>query len=582
MKKTTFYLLSLISLVSFTTINAQVGVGTTTPEGALDLNPTVATNFGFNAPRVALTALNIQAPVANPKGAFAIPNGTIVWNTATAGTLPNNVSPGLYYWNGLKWISVAGSPGGLDWSIIGNGGIDGGVTGITGTTATQGTNFIGTYDNTNIDIRTNGLHAARVSSLGEFFIGALETVLPGDLMNGVSEGNATFPWAINGYTNQNGGGVYGSVTGGTTAFAAVQGEYSGTYASSAGVRGINFASVTVPGTSFSSPISGVNGTLPNTAPGTYSQANQFGVNGSSPSNTGRTVGGVIGLNFQSGVYGMLGYRRSNGLAYGALSSTAVGAGLTSKSASTDTSIGMGTQGGFLGAQIKGNQFGLITKGDVIGQYTDGSTVTTKGFAVISKDAKGNKATTYVPTSTTVDVSTKGTGKLVNGYAKISFDKNYSLLTSKDKPVIVTVSPMGETKGVYVTEVTTDGFIVKENGKGNSNASFLWIAIGEKNNADDMKMPAELLTKDFDSNLDSFLTIDEDVKQDQYEKGTSKAMWWNGKNIVFGNDAPDVETNGFKIKPTKAERFDPNVKRVVKENLRKAQIDAAVQAKAAVK
>lgn len=582
MKKTTFYLLSLITLVSFTNMTAQVGVGNTTPAGALDLNPTVATNFGFVPPRVALTALNAQAPVLNPQGGV-IPNGTIVWNTATTGTLPNNVSPGLYYWNGSKWISVAGSPGGLDWSIIGNGGIDGGVTGITGTPATIGTNFLGTYDNTNIDIRTNGSPAARFSSLGEFFIGDIETVLPGDLMNGVSEGNPTFPWAINGYTDQNGGGVYGSVTGGTTAFAAVQGEYSGTYASSAGVRGINFASVTVSGTSFSSPISGVNGTLPNTSPGTYSQTAQFGVNGSVPSNTGRTVGGVIGLNFQNGAYGMLGYRRSNGIGYGSLSSTAAGSGVGAKSSSiTDTSVGMGTQGGFLGAQIRGNQFGLITKGDLIGQYTDGSSVTTKGFAVISKDAKGNKATTYVPTSTTVDVSTKGTGKLVNGYAKISFDKNYSLLTSKDKPVIVTVSPMGETKGVYVTEVTTDGFIVKENGKGNSNASFFWIAIGEKNNADDMKMPAELLTKDFDSNLDSFLTIDEDVKQDQYEKGSSKAMWWDGKNIVFGNDAPDVKTNGFKVEPTKAERLDPNVKRVVKENLRKAQIDAAVQAKAVVK
>lgn len=175
---------------------AQVGVGTTTPEGALDVSSTTS---GFIPPQVALTNLTVAAPVLNPQGG-ALANGTLVWNTNTAGVMPNNVSPGLYYWNGTRWISVAGSPGGLDWSIIGNGGIDG------GTVTTGGTHFLGTYDNTNIDIRTNGVHRARVSNLGEFFIGAYNTVLPGDLMNGV--GNAAFPWAVNGYTNFDGAGTF--------------------------------------------------------------------------------------------------------------------------------------------------------------------------------------------------------------------------------------------------------------------------------------------------------------------------------------------------------------------------------------
>lgn len=165
---------------------AQVGVGTTTPRGALDVSSATS---GFIPPQVALTDLTVAAPVLNPQGG-ALANGTLVWNTNTAGVMPNNVSPGLYYWNGTRWISVAGSPGGLDWSIIGNGGIDGGITGTTTplVAATQGANFLGTYDNTNVDIRTNGLHAARFSRFGEFFIGGLETVLPGDLMNSISEG----------------------------------------------------------------------------------------------------------------------------------------------------------------------------------------------------------------------------------------------------------------------------------------------------------------------------------------------------------------------------------------------------------
>jgi len=503
---------------------AQVGVGTTTPRGALDVSSATS---GFIPPQVALTDLTVAAPVLNPQGG-ALANGTLVWNTNTAGVMPNNVSPGLYYWNGTRWISVAGSPGGLDWSIIGNGGIDG------GTVATGGTHFLGTYDNTNIDIRTNGVHRARVSNLGEFFIGAYNTVLPGDLMNGV--GNATFPWAVNGYTNFNGAGTYGLVQSGTTVFAGVQGEYEGSASEGPGVRGLSNS--TGAGTTLNDANAGVNGQLGTTT------AFAFAIKGQTTGNTARQVGGVMGINNNGGGYGMLGYRRSNGTQYAVLGNAAYQNNTFRTSSNTDilNSIGIGTNGGLLGAHFKGNKYGTITKGERFASYTDGSSISNKGYAVVNTTKNGEKVATFVPTSTTVDVSTKGTGKLVNGTAKIAFDANYSQLTAKDKPVIVTVTPMGETKGVHIAEVTNDGFIVKENGNGTSNASFYWIAIGEKINASELNVPSELLAKDFDANLDSFLTIDEEAKE------TSKAMWWNGNSLEFGKMAPVEAHEGTNIPP----------------------------------
>lgn len=505
-------------------LSAQVGVGTSTPNGALDIN---STTQGMVPPRVALTSTALAAPVVNPAGG-ALVAGTLVWNTNTnTPTIATAVAPGMYYWNGTRWISLAGSPGGLDWSIIGNGGIDG------GTVTTGGTHFLGTYDNTNMDIRTNGLHRARVSALGEFFIGAYNTVLPGDLMNGVSLGNATFPWAINGYTDQDGAATYGLIQGGATAFAGVQGEYEGTNSEGPGVRGLSNS--TGAGTSLNNSNTGVNGQL-----GTTTDF-AFAIKGQTTGNTARTVGGVIGINNNNGTYGMLGYERSNGNNNAVQGSNAyVAAAARLSNNQTSSSIGLAINGGFLGGHLKGNQYGLITKGDLVGQYTDGSSISNKGYAVVNATKDGNKTVTYASTSTTVDVSTKGTGKLVNGSAKISFDRNYSQLTAKDKPVIVTVSPMGETKGVYIAEVTTDGFTVKENGNGTSNASFYWIAIGEKNNSNELNVPAELLARDFDANLDSFLTIDEEAKE------TSKAMWWNGTSLEFGKTAPKEAHEGTNI------------------------------------
>lgn len=548
-----------------------VGINITDPRGALDIN---SATQGMIPPRVALTSTMLEAPVVNPAGGPLVA-GTLVWNTNTAGVIPNNVAPGMYYWDGTRWISLAGSPGGLDWSIIGNGGIDGGVTGVTGVPATTGTHFVGTYDITNFDVRTSGLPAARFSSLGEFFIGAIETVLPGDLMNAVSEGNAIFPWAVNGYTDQNGGGVYGSVTGGNTAFAAVQGEYDGTSNVSAGVRGTNFNSIAADGNAFFDPISGTSGSLPNTAPGTYSRINQYGVYGANQSNTGRIVGGVHGVNFQNGAYGMIGYERSNGANVGVLGNTNYSNAGARTQNGTNASVGVASQGGFLGLHTKGNQYGTITKGEVAGIYSDGVAISNNGFAVIDKDINGNKTATYVPSSITVDVSTKGTGKLVNGYAKIYFDKTYSSITSKERPVIVTVSPMGETNGVYVSEVTNDGFTVKENSNGTSNASFYWIAIGEKIDSNQINVSKDLLKKDFDENLDSFLTIDE-------SSNNSKALWWNGNNLEFGEIAP-VNPSESKamipsLKPEQTQRLDPSVKRVKKSNLRASQIEELKKSK----
>lgn len=208
---------------------SQVGVGTNVPAGALDIT---STTNGIVIPRVILTAKNVAAPVVNPQGG-ALVSGTLVWNTNTAGTIPNNVIPGFYYWDALTsaWIAVGGTNSN-NWTLNGNTGVNG------GNATTAGTNYIGTTDNQNLDIHTNNTYVARFSSLGEFFLGTLSTTLPGDLMNGV--GNASFPFAVNGYTSYNGAGVYGQRQGTAAGiWGSVQGETPTTLAANnSGVAGL--------------------------------------------------------------------------------------------------------------------------------------------------------------------------------------------------------------------------------------------------------------------------------------------------------------------------------------------------------
>lgn len=85
---------------------AQTGIGTTTPDASAKLEVS-ATNKGFLPPRVALTASNVASPITSPA------NGLMVFNTVTAGTSPNQVVPGYYYWDatGLKWVSLSTTVG---------------------------------------------------------------------------------------------------------------------------------------------------------------------------------------------------------------------------------------------------------------------------------------------------------------------------------------------------------------------------------------------------------------------------------------------------------------------------------------
>ncbi|MDE3235649.1 MAG: hypothetical protein KGO81_06825 [Bacteroidota bacterium] len=79
-------------LIAFSSYS-QVGIGTNSPDPSAKLDVT-STNKGFLPPRVALTATNAAGPITNPA------TGLLVYNTATAGTAPNNVVPGYYYNSG--------------------------------------------------------------------------------------------------------------------------------------------------------------------------------------------------------------------------------------------------------------------------------------------------------------------------------------------------------------------------------------------------------------------------------------------------------------------------------------------------
>lgn len=207
MKKNLLIVASVI--ITSLTFGQNVAINSTgaaaNASAALDVD---MANKGILIPRVALTTTTAYAPVTG-----AATTSLMVYNTATAGAGSTAVTPGYYYWDGTQWVRFIGGTDSY-WRV---------GTSVTDVNQNAGTRFIGTTTNQHMDYVTNGIVRGRFSNLGEFFVGTTATALPGDLMNGV--GNATFPWAVNGYTIFNAGAVYGlRQAGAIGTWGAVQGE----------------------------------------------------------------------------------------------------------------------------------------------------------------------------------------------------------------------------------------------------------------------------------------------------------------------------------------------------------------------
>jgi hypothetical protein len=76
---------------------SQIGIGTIYPHPSAEVE-IKSNDKGFLAPRISLIGTNDQQTISSPA------TGLLIYNTATAGNSPNEVTPGYYQFNGQKWI----------------------------------------------------------------------------------------------------------------------------------------------------------------------------------------------------------------------------------------------------------------------------------------------------------------------------------------------------------------------------------------------------------------------------------------------------------------------------------------------
>ena len=250
----------------------------------------------------------------------------------------------------------------------------------------------------------------------------------------------------------------------------------------------------------------------------------FGVTGHSDNDFTRT-GGVLGSITGGTYWSSLGYKNSGGIAYGVYATAvlATGAGRFSQP-QKNFSIGGGFYGGMIGSWSKGNIIGQVSSGTMFASYNSGDEYTT-GKQIELVDTGSQKTAAYTVTSTESIVYKKGKTTLTNGTARVDFDKNYLALLGEIP--VVTITPLGQCNGLFIESIDQNGFTIKELNNGTSNVAISWIAVGDRIDAKQNKLPKAVLEKDFDNNINEVM-FNENNKTE-----TAKAIWFDGTNIQFG-------------------------------------------------
>ncbi len=394
----------------------------------------IAFSFISKAQNVAINGTGI-APVASAMldvssttSGLLIPRMTSAQRIAIAspatGLLVYDTTVGnFYYYNGTVWVLFLNATTG--WSLTGN--------------TVAATDFMGSTNAQPVRFFCNNVERFRINPTdGEIVAGAAATPYSGDMIGAVT--NAVLTFGINGYSAQNGSGIWGEIlAASTTAFSSVQGVYGGSGVGSGVLGNYN-------GTNTSNTRSGVIG---------YCSA--------------PTVATAVG---GAGVYGFnaIGTASQRMGTLGTYSATAYGIG----------AYGIGFGGGIIAGNNDVAVVGWRANNANYSGYFNGNHVIASGTKSGSvPTTKGNQLL-YTTESPEVWFEDLGGGKLINGEVTIQLDELFlqTVVIDEKHPMRVFVQMEGESQEVYITKGQTS-FKVKERNNGTSNAEFSYRVMAKR-------------------------------------------------------------------------------------------------------
>jgi hypothetical protein len=254
-------------------------------------------------------------------------------------------------------------------------------------------------------------------------------------------------------------------------------------------------------------------------------------------------GGVLGADVNGAYWGALGYKSSGSITYGGyFSSYNNGAG---KAGQANTGIGIGAWGDLMGADIHGKVYGIYAEGENYATFSNGPVYKNNIDVHLQENGTNINTALYTYVSTDVSVQTSGYATLSNGKASIAFDPAFEASVSSESPIIVTVTPTGNSNGVYLATVSKSGFTVVENNDGKNTVTVNYIAVGKRAGYENPGLAKEVMDGSYTRNMARGLQNDAETKS------KSEGLYYEDGKIVVGIHPsalpdPDKPTSGNAI------------------------------------
>ena len=486
-----------IAISTFSFAQNNVGIGTTTPNASSALEVT-STTQGVLVPRLVLSATNVAAPVTTPAVSL------LVYNTATAGGAPNDVSPGYYFWDGTQWVRLLSgafppaacttldesydctTPGGGRIIAVNDGSIEFNQTAGTNTEVLTVNTSQGTAATPNTGLWSD------ITGIGNAILGTTNNASADQVyapvagsVTGSTVGNTGVLGLYNG-SNPFGSGMNAQVTttdGGIGAMAingspstGTTGNY-GSFGWSIGAGAYNYGSLGVAG-------DGSGGISVWTTPNLTS-AGVFGYNEKTTGGAGvlgQGVQGIVGLtDYQvgSGVFGINYGGTGTGNQVGVL-----GDGLNGVWGQTQADDGFGTYGLINGAvdlavgagvvgEGAGNDFGVFALGDYGGSGA-------KFFFIDHPQDPANKILRHYSIESNEPVLIyRGTVQLdANGNAQVTLPSYVDAINTDYSYTLTSIG--APAPNLYIGEELNNGTFAIAGGAPNKKAS--WVVYGKRSDA----------------------------------------------------------------------------------------------------
>jgi hypothetical protein len=305
------------------------------------------------------------------------------------------------------------------------------------------------------------------------------------------EGNNTHKSAasvgVDGTATNGGTGVVGTGTSGFGVYGNSDSAYGvlGTSNSTEGVFGQSETSTAIQGESYAtngnSGVSGISNATTGSGHGIYGRSsNGEGVYGSSTSSNA-----VEGVSSAGGYAGIAGFQHGS-------DSTTGGPGVHAESAD-DTGVwpviaaygdNRFTSLFFAQNKVTGENCGISY--EAVLSCT--GTADFKAYRTRHLTSTGLHVLAYASESTSATLEDFGTAQMIDGVANVAIESRFATTIDRTTAYYVFLTPLGDTKGLYVSDKTPGGFQVRETQGGRSTLSFDYRIVARPLDAANDRLP----------------------------------------------------------------------------------------------